>query len=244
MSLARLLISCPDRPGIVAAVGRFLCDRGANIVASAQHTTDPADGTFFMRVEFVVNGEECLRPSLEAAFQRTVAASFRMRWRMAYATDRKRLGILVSKHDHCLLDIVWRWRRGELDADIVGVASNHPDLEEDVENFGLAYKHIPMDPSRRHAEQSIFELFDGNVDFLVLARYMQILTGEFLLRINVPVINIHHAFLPSFAGGNPYGQALERGVKIIGATATTSLRNSTPVRSSSRTWSGSHTPMI
>jgi formyltetrahydrofolate deformylase len=143
-----------------------------------------------------------------------------MEWRTSYVSERKRIGILVSRHDHCLLDLIWRWRRGELGGDIVGVVSNHPDLETDVSAFGISYMHVPVErDKKREAEDQIVDALRSRVDLLVLARYMQILSGDFLKAVGVPVINIHHAFLPTFVGANPYARAVERGVKIIGATA-------------------------
>jgi formyltetrahydrofolate deformylase len=130
------------------------------------------------------------------------------------------MAILASRSEHCMLDLLWRWRRGELDSDVVLVASNHRDLEEDVRSFGVPYHHVPVDKDRKsESEERLLELLAGKVDFVVLARYMQVLSGDFLERLGAPLINIHHSFLPAFAGENPYEQAHRRGVKIIGATA-------------------------
>jgi formyltetrahydrofolate deformylase len=217
---ARLLVVCPDRPGIVAAVSTFLYERGANILDSAQHSTDPEGGTFFMRMEFRLDSIDQQRSELEELFDRQVGRRFAMRWRLSPGSEQKRAGILVSRYDHCLLDLLWRWRRGELGADIVHVVSNHPDLRAEVESLALPFTHIPVAKDRKAvAEGALLDLFHDRVDFLVLARYMQILSGDFLRRIGIPVINIHHSFLPAFVGADPYRQALERGVKIIGATA-------------------------
>lgn len=218
--ITRLLISCPDRPGIVAAVSGLLKEVGANIVSSAQYSTDPIEGSFFMRNEFYLSLTDSGRARFEARFRREVGDPFSMRWTMWDASKRKRIAILVSKHDHCLLDLLWRWRRKQLEAEIVLVISNHPDLRPDVESFGVPYEHVPVARGcKQTAEQRILGMLDGAVDLVVLARYMQILTGEFLDRVGVPVINIHHSFLPAFAGANPYERAKERGVKLIGATA-------------------------
>jgi formyltetrahydrofolate deformylase len=139
---------------------------------------------------------------------------------MSDASARKRVAILVSREDHCLLDLLWRRRRGELQIDVPFVASNHPDLREDVESFGLPFEHVPVEQGRkREAEQRLLELLRGEVDLVVLARYMQILSGELLDQLGVPVINIHHSYRPAFAGAKPYAQAKQRGVKLIGATA-------------------------
>jgi formyltetrahydrofolate deformylase len=224
--ITRLTISCPDQPGIVAATSRFLTDAGANIVHSDQHTTDPRGGTFFMRMEFDLALTPEQRTELETRFAREVGEPLRMQWRMWDASEPKRVAILVSRQDHCLLDLLWRWRRGQLQMDVRLVASNHTDLRGDVESFGLPYAYIPVEPERKaEAEQRLLELLLAErVDLVILARYMQILSADFLQRLivdgaAVPLINIHHSFLPAFAGAAPYVQAKERGVKLIGATA-------------------------
>jgi formyltetrahydrofolate deformylase len=218
--VARLLVSCPDRHGIVAAVSGFLAGSDANILASDQHSTDLEGGTFFMRMEFVLEGLRERRPELERRFADEVAGPFAMEWRLAPAGPPKRTAILASKPDHCLLDLLWRRRRGELDADVVAVVSNHPDHADDVAAFGVPYHHVPVPADgKAEAERLMLELLAGEVDVVVLARYMQVLSGEFLERLAVPVINIHHSFLPGFAGSDPYRRARESGVKIIGATA-------------------------
>jgi len=212
--IARLLVSCPDRHGIVAAVSGFLSEADANILSSDQHSTDPEGGTFFMRMEFRLEGLLERRDELERAFAEQVAEPFQMDWRVAYADQTKRTALLASREDHCLLDLLWRWRRGELDTNIVAVVSNHPDHERDVAGFDVPYHHIPAP-----GEERMLELLAENVDLVVLARYMQILSRDFLDRLAVPVINIHHSFLPAFVGADPYRRARDRGVKIIGATA-------------------------
>jgi formyltetrahydrofolate deformylase len=214
----RLLVSCPDRPGIVAAVSRFLYESGANIVRSDQYSTDPSGGAFFLRMEFALAPEE--RPGFAERFGLKVADRFDMTWRLWDASQRKRIAILVSKYDHCLVDLLYRWQRDVLDGDIVLAASNHPDLRDTVQAAGLPYHHVPVDrDTKPAAEAQLLELVDGTCDLVVLARYMQILSGDFLDRVGVPVINIHHSFLPAFAGAGPYERAKERGVKLIGATA-------------------------
>jgi formyltetrahydrofolate deformylase len=216
--LLRLLISCPDRPGIVAGVSRFLYESGANIVRSDQYSTDPEGGTFFLRMEFALAPEK--RDGLGERFGLRVAEPLDMTWRLWDSARPKRLSVLVSRYDHCLLDLLWRWRRGELEAEIVQVISNHRDLRDDVELFDVPYHHVPVEKERKaEAEAELLELLDGCCEVVVLARYMQILSGEFLDRVGVPIINIHHSFLPAFAGANPYRQAKERGVKLVGATA-------------------------
>jgi formyltetrahydrofolate deformylase len=208
-TVARLLVSCPDTRGIVAAVSEFLFSRGANIVTSDQHSTDIADGRFFLRMEFALAAD---RGELESSFEHDVGTRFAMNWRFEYPADRKRVAIFASREDHCLLDLLWRRRRDELPMDVVGVVSNHDLLRRDVETFGVPYHHV-ADEAQQLA------LLAGRVDLVVLARYMQILSADFLERVGAPVINIHHSFLPAFVGGNPYRRAHERGVKLIGATA-------------------------
>jgi formyltetrahydrofolate deformylase len=219
-AISRLLVACPDRPGIVSAVSTFLFGAGANIVRSDQHTSDPEGGEFFLRMEFdlPLDGEE--RAAFSERFAMSVAQRFDMRWRMWDASRPKRIAILASRYEHCLLELLWRWRRGELGGDVTLVASNHPDLRADVEGFGLPYHHVPVEKGRKQeAEDRLLELLDGQCDVVVLARYMQILSGGFLERAGVPIINIHHSFLPAFAGAGPYERAKARGIKLIGATA-------------------------
>jgi formyltetrahydrofolate deformylase len=218
--VGRLLVSCTDRPGIVAALSQFLRDRGANILQSDQHTTDPEGGAFFMRTEFKLDGLEDDADGFEAAFAAGVADPFGMDWRMHYASRRKRVAILVSRYDHCLAELLWRWRRGELYADIPLVVSNHPDLAGEVERFGVRFEHVPVERgAKEEAERALLGVLAGECDLIVLARYMQILSATFLDAVKAPIINIHHSFLPAFAGADPYARAHERGVKIIGATA-------------------------
>jgi formyltetrahydrofolate deformylase len=214
---ARLLISCPDRHGIVAAVSGFLAARGANIVSSDQHSTDPEGGAFFMRMAFTI---DALGKDFVAAFAEEVADRFSMDWRVDDAARPKRVAVLVSREDHCLLDLLWRWRRRELHCDIGLVISNHLDSASDVATFGVRYEHVPVVKGEKPAaEATMLELLSGQFDLVVLARYMQILSGDFLRGVGCPVINIHHSFLPAFAGADPYRRAKERGVKVIGATA-------------------------
>jgi len=216
---ARLLIACPDRPGIVAAVSGFLFERGANIVSSHQYSTDPTGGRFFLRTEFFLE-PTVDRDGFQASLDEEVGSRFGMDWEIRWWGQRQRVAILVSRYDHCLLDLLWRWRRGELEADIVAVISNHPDLREETLAAGVAYHHVPVPASAKaEAEAAMLGLLRGNAELLVLARYMQILSGTFLERVGMPAINIHHSFLPAFAGADPYRQAHDHGVKLIGATA-------------------------
>jgi formyltetrahydrofolate deformylase len=219
-AVKRLLISCADRPGIVSAVSGFLFGAGANILRSDQYTTNPEGGDFYMRMEFhlPLGGEA--REAFERDFVAAVAEPFGIDWRVWDTSERKRVAILVSREEHCLLDLMWRWRRGSLEGDIALVASNHPDARDDVEGFGLPFHHVPVSKDTKpESEAMLLDLLVGKCDLVVLARYMQILSGDFLERLGVPVINIHHSFLPAFAGAGPYERAKERGVKLIGATA-------------------------
>jgi len=215
----RLLIGCPDRPGIVAGVSGFLFERAANIVSSHQYSSDPSGGRFFLRMEFFLDGP--YEPErFQESFAAELAGRFEMDWEIRWWGQRRRLAILVSRHDHCLLDLLWRWRRGELDAEIVAVISNHPDLQGETAAAGIPFHHVPVEKgARARAEEAMLELLQGRAELLVLARYMQILSGQFLQRVGMPAINIHHSFLPAFPGADPYRRARERGVKLIGATA-------------------------
>ncbi|MFT4035789.1 MAG: formyltetrahydrofolate deformylase [Patulibacter sp.] len=214
---ARLIIACDDQTGIVAAVTGFLHARGANVTTLDQYSTDASGGRFFMRVSFVGGGDS---DELQAIFASTVAERFGMWWRLRPADALQRVCLMVSRYDHCLLDLLWRWRRDELPMEVVSVVSNHEDLRTDVEALGLPFVHIPVAPGgKQQAEDRLVEEIGGGVDLVVLARYMQILSGALIERLAVPIINIHHSFLPAFAGAGPYQRARERGVKLIGATA-------------------------
>lgn len=216
----RLIVSCPDGPGIVAAVGGFVFDAGANIVTSDQFSTHPEGGAFFMRVSFYWPEGAGDRAAFVAGFG-ALARRFDMSWRVTWADERKRAVIMVSREDHCLSDLLWRHRRGELNMDLRGVISNHEDLRADVQALGIAYHHVPVSrETKPQAEARQLEIIHAEqADVVVMARYMQILSGDFLARVGCPVINIHHSFLPAFAGAGPYERAHERGVKLIGATA-------------------------
>jgi formyltetrahydrofolate deformylase len=216
---ARLRITCPDKPGIVAAVTNFLHSHGVNITDLDQHSTDAMGGVFFMRLEFYSENMAVIRPALESAFESVLGGPFEMDWQIDY-TDRPRsVAILVSRFEHCLLELLWRWTRGELPCTISAVISNHADLKEAVERFGVPFHHVPVTAeTKAEAEARILEAA-SDPDLVVLARYMQVLSPEFVDRFPGRIINIHHSFLPAFAGADPYRQAQERGVKIIGATA-------------------------
>lgn len=220
-STVRLLITCPDQPGIVASVSRFLHRKGANIIHSDQHSTDPEGGRFFMRNEFYLPGLDLEGlDDLRDEFEKEVTTGFTMDWSLNPVWEPKKMVILCSKVDHALMELLWRWKRGDLEADIAMVISNHPDLRESVEHF-VPFHYVPVGPTLRDkvdAEDQIIELM-GDVDIIVLARYMQILTPDFVARFSNQIINIHHSFLPAFVGADPYRRAFERGVKLIGATA-------------------------
>jgi formyltetrahydrofolate deformylase len=218
--IGRLLLRCRDQPGIVSAVSTFLTKAGANIVSLDQHSTEPLGGAFMQRTIFYLPGLSAARDALEEEFRATVAAELNIDFRVTEAAKPKRIAILASKTDHCLLDLLWRNQRGELDMSVVMVISNHPDLADQVRPFGVPYVHIPASrDNRAEAENRQLELLRGNVDLVVLARYMQIITPDFLGQLGCPLINVHHSFLPAFVGANPYQRAQDRGVKLIGATA-------------------------
>lgn len=213
---SRLLLACPDRPGLIATVSGFLADAGLNIVDVDQHST--AEGRFFMRMVFDSAGA-AERERLERRFTEEIATPYEMEHHFAESSRRKRLAIMVSREDHCLSDLLWRWRNRELGGDLVAVVSNHPDHADQVTSVGVPFHHVPIDPDTRdEAERRELELLEG-ADLLVLARYMQILSPDFLGQLGAPAINIHHSFLPAFVGADPYRRAHERGVKLIGATA-------------------------
>ena len=216
---AVLLVSCPDRRGIVAALAQVLHGHGANILDADQHT-DPVAGQFFQRIRFDLSELFTDRVSLERGVGE-VAARFGMRFQLAYAGQRKRVALFVSRYEHCLVDLLWRHRAGELPCEIALIVSNHPDLGATAAHFGIRYEVFAI-RSQNKAEQEARELAlleAERIDLVVLARYMQILSGNFIERFPGRIINIHHSFLPAFQGGKPYHQAKERGVKLIGATA-------------------------
>lgn len=213
-----LLIQCPDQRGIVARVTNFVLKWRGNITDSSQHSTDPDGGWFFMRLAFGVESAPD-RDAIEADFG-VLAEELNAEWRLHYASDVPRMAVAVSKFDHCLVDILYRVRSGELNVTIPYVVSNHETTRKIVEAECIPFYHFPVEKNaREEQERQLLEQIRESSDFLVLARYMQILSAEFLRQYNKPVINIHHSFLPSFMGANPYRQAYERGVKLIGATA-------------------------
>lgn len=216
---ARLLIACPDAKGIIAAVAGFLAQYDGNILEADQHT-DPDHGEFFMRVEIDLAGFRLDQASFPVAW-RPVAAKYNMRWAAHWGNVVKRMAILVSKEGHCLQDLLWRWKSGELRVEIPLVVSNHAAHEAFVASLGVPYRHLPVTTDAKPQQERQIQalLRENDVDFVVLARYMQVLSPAFVAAWPDRAINIHHSFLPAFAGPKPYHQAYERGVKIIGATS-------------------------
>lgn len=214
-----LLVSCPDRKGIVAALAQLLYGHGANILDSDQHT-DTEAGVFFQRIRFDTSELHTDRVTLERAIAE-VAARFEMTYRLADDAKKKRVAIFVSQYDHCLFDLLWRHRAGELSGDVVLVVGNHDTHREVAESFGIPFVHVPVSAdTKAEAERAQLALLtEHRVELVVLARYMQILSAELLRAFAGDVINIHHSFLPAFIGGKPYQRAHERGVKLVGATA-------------------------
>lgn len=216
---ACLTVHGPDQPGIVAAVTALVTRVGGNIVTLDQYSDNPEGGEFFQRVVFHRPDLQAALPDIEADLDRTLTP-LALEWRLTDQSIPKRMAILASTSDHCLLELLWRHRRGELPVTIPMVISNHTNTAEDVRSFGIPFFHVPSQGADKSAaEARIVELLKGNVDFVVLARYMQILSDSFLDEVGVPVINIHHSFLPAFIGAAPYRKAKERGVKLIGATS-------------------------
>ncbi len=218
-NIARLLVTCEDQSGIVQAVSGFLYHHGANIVSLDQHTTEAYGGKYFMRVEFHLADLIAKKENLLSTFELNVAQKYQMNWRLSVASELKKVGLLVSKEDHALLELLWLYSRGALPCQITKVVSNHADLQDSVERFGIEFVHVPVDKNdKESAYDKINELLAEN-DLLVLARYMQILSSKFVANWENKIINIHHSFLPAFVGANPYKQAFDKGVKLIGATA-------------------------
>ena len=217
---AILLVRCPDRPGIVASISSFLFRHGANITDFDQHTSEEETAVYFTRLEFQTDHLDLPLDELEKVFGVEVARPFAMDFRLTLSSRRKRVAVLVSRHDHALLELLWTWRRGDLRAEVTAVISNHADLGPAVAPFAVPFLHVPNDrATRAGAEGRMLGALEGKADVLVLARYMQILSADFVARFPNAIINIHHSFLPAFAGADPYRQAYERGVKIVGATA-------------------------
>ena len=219
-NLGRLLVKCPDKPGIVSVLSTFLHNHDSNIIESSQYSSDPENGMFFIRIEF--HSENLLGNSaqIEMDFE-GIAANHSMDYHFAYGNERKRTAIFVSREPHCLMELLWEWQNGDLDTDIVVVISNHEEARHMVESLGIPFHYIPANKDiRKQVEAEQIRLMEEyNVDLLILARYMQILTPEFVNYFENRIINIHHSFLPAFIGAGPYERAYERGVKLIGATS-------------------------
>jgi len=217
---ACLVVDGPDQQGIVETISALVTRNRGNIISLDQYSTDPQDGHFFQRVVFHRKDFVAAQPDIAADLAATLEP-LGMTWKLQDMSVRKRMAVLASKSDHCLLELLWRHRRGELPVSIPMVISNHPDVAEDVRTFGIPFFHVPSQagPDKAESEAEILRLLSGNVDFVVLARYMQVISEDFLANVDAPVINIHHSFLPAFIGAGPYRKAKERGVKLIGATA-------------------------
>jgi formyltetrahydrofolate deformylase len=220
---AVLLLSCPDQPGVVAATARFLADQGGNIVHAEQHV-DPGTGTgdavFFQRIEFDLDGFGLGRDEITPAFE-PVAERLGMTVDLRFTDVPMPTAIMASKQPHCLYDLLTRWRSGELPMDLRVIVSNHADHRDIAEHMGVPYLHLPVTQgTKAHQESEVLTAFaELGVELIVLARYMQILSDRFVTEHRHRIINIHHSFLPAFVGANPYRQAFDRGVKLIGATA-------------------------
>ena len=219
MQQAILLIQCPDRKGIVAKLSNFVFERDANILSSYQYSTDPDGGRFFMRLKFVFDPARHSESAIASGVT-AIAQEFEATWELHFENRIMRMAVAASALDHCLADLLYRVRSGEWRVEIPVVVSNHENARELVESHGIPFHHLPITQESRPAQEKRFlELIRESSDFLVLARYMQVLSQDFLTGYGKDIINIHHSFLPSFKGANPYRQACDRGVKIIGATA-------------------------
>ncbi|BBF86217.1 formyltetrahydrofolate deformylase [Aquitalea magnusonii] len=216
---ATLLISAPDKKGLVAALANFLMTYNANIMHADQHQ-DTSENLFLMRIQWELDGFTLPMDAFAAAFQ-PIAAEHNMTWKVSLSSRKPRMAIFVSKYEHCLVDLLHRWRIGELNCDIPLVISNHEDCRRLVEFNGIPFHVVPVTrENKAEAEAEQFRLLEeAGADFIVLARYMQVLSGEFVKRYPDRVINIHHSFLPAFDGAKPYHRAFARGVKLIGATS-------------------------
>ncbi|EFV76594.1 YkkE protein [Bacillus sp. 2_A_57_CT2] len=216
----RLLINCPDQPGIVAAVSKFLFQHDANIIESSQYSTNPEGGTFFIRIEFECPGLQSKEEELKSQFKE-IAETFSMEWKLAFVYELKKTAIFVSKELHCLRELLWEWQSGDLLTDIALIVSNHEEAREIAESLHIPFSYIPASKENRVEveERQLQLLKEFDIDLIILARYMQILTPAFVGAHPFKIINIHHSFLPAFVGARPYDRAHQRGVKIIGATS-------------------------
>ncbi|MBS4176578.1 formyltetrahydrofolate deformylase [Bacillus sp. FJAT-49731] len=217
---ARLLIKCPDQPGIVAAVSSFLVENGANIIESSQYSADPEGGNFFIRMEFHCPGLNLKREELEESFVE-ISSKFDMTYEFRYVHDIKKTAIFVSKEPHCLMELLWEWQNGDLMMDIKCIISNYEDSKGLAESLGIPFYYIPANKDIRQQveEKQLNILHEHGIELIILARYMQILTPHFVSHYPNQIVNIHHSFLPAFIGARPYERAYKRGVKLIGATS-------------------------
>ena len=217
---ARILVKCPDKPGIVAVLSTFLHKYEANIIESNQYSSDPENGTFFIRIEYHCDQLVTKRDAMEKEFA-DIARDFEMNYSFHYSAVRQRAAIFLSRETHCLMELLWEWQNGDLDMEIAVVISNHEAGRPIVEALGIPYYYIPANKDiRQEVEaQQVRLMEEFKVDVLILARYMQILTPDFVSKFENRIINIHHSFLPAFIGAGPYERAFKRGVKLIGATS-------------------------
>ena len=217
MKTAIILFQCEDQKGIVAKISNFILEKDGNIIDADQHSTNPINGHFFIRIEFCFDEKNHAEAIMEQEFE-LIASEFNADWKIYYKNKKNRMGILVSKPDHCLFNILYRWKSGEFNVEIPFVISNCPEHKSLVKQFGIKFYYIKATKEDKK-EKEILKIISDKTDFLVLARYMQILSPEFLNSYNKDIINIHHSFLPCFKGAAPYSQAFEKGVKVVGATA-------------------------
>ncbi|OPH37104.1 Formyltetrahydrofolate deformylase [Moraxella atlantae] len=219
MTTIVLLIKCQDQAGIVQAVSAAVYRHGGNIISLDQYSTALEGGQYFMRLAFAAQDWAQQGAAFCDDFAQNVAQTYAMDWQVFDSRQRKRVAILVSKADHALLDLLWRWQRGQLACEIACVVSNHDHLRRAVENFGVPFYVVPVNGADKAASEAALQALVADCDLLVLARYMQILSADFVANWSMKIINIHHSFLPAFVGANPYQQAYDKGVKLIGATA-------------------------
>ena len=220
MSTATMLIHCPDEKGIILSVTNYISRNNGNIVDLDQHV-DSEQKIFFMRVEWTLSDFNIPRENIGAHFGSEVAQKYQMQYTIHFRDEKIRMALMVSKMDHCFNDILSRYKSGEWNVEIPLIISNHPDMEETANRFGIPYHYIPVSKQTKveQEKKQLQLLSDHNIDFVVLARYMQILSENFIKDYSNRIINIHHSFLPAFPGAKPYHSAHERGVKIIGATS-------------------------
>ena len=220
MSTATMLIHCPDEKGIILSVTNYISSNNGNIVDLDQHV-DSEQKIFFMRVEWTLSDFNIPRENIGAHFGSAVAQKYQMKYTVYFRDEKIRMALMVSKMDHCFNDILSRYKSGEWNSEIPVIISNHPDMEDTANRFGIPYHYIPVSKQNKIEQEKmqLQLLSDHNIDFVVLARYMQILSENFIKNYSNRIINIHHSFLPAFPGAKPYHSAHERGVKIIGATS-------------------------